>query len=133
MDIKNLLFSYNGRIRRLHYWMGVLGLSVGFGILFWILFMLLGPKVTPGGVVSTGSPLFMPVVGIIDIALVYMSFAIYVKRAHDRGRAWWFALLFIVPLLNLWPFIELGFLPGTAGPNQYGPDPKLGEAAPAAA
>jgi uncharacterized membrane protein YhaH (DUF805 family) len=28
-----------------------------------------------------------------------------------------------VPILNLWPLIELLFLPGTAGNNSYGADP----------
>ena len=32
-------------------------------------------------------------------------------------------LLLFVPLVNLWPVVELLFLRGTVGPNQYGPDP----------
>jgi uncharacterized membrane protein YhaH (DUF805 family) len=57
------------------------------------------------------------------VAYLWMGFAVGVKRAHDRGRAWWFVLLGAVPVLNLWPIIELGFLRGTVGDNQYGADP----------
>jgi uncharacterized membrane protein YhaH (DUF805 family) len=46
-----------------------------------------------------------------------------IKRSHDRDRSGWFILLFLVPLLNLWPLIELLFLRGTIGSNRFGPDP----------
>jgi uncharacterized membrane protein YhaH (DUF805 family) len=29
----------------------------------------------------------------------------------------------VILVLSLWGLIELGFLRGTVGPNQYGPDP----------
>jgi len=49
--------------------------------------------------------------------------AIYVKRLHDRNHSGWFALLLLVPLVNLWPAIEIMFLRGTRGPNRFGADP----------
>jgi uncharacterized membrane protein YhaH (DUF805 family) len=39
----------------------------------------------------------------------------------------WFLLVGIIPLVNLWVLIELGFLRGTPGPNRYGPDPLADE------
>jgi uncharacterized membrane protein YhaH (DUF805 family) len=43
-------------------------------------------------------------------------------------------LVNVVPIVCLWPIIELTFFKGEAGPNKYGPDPLGGEApAPAAA
>ncbi|HEY3812215.1 MAG TPA: DUF805 domain-containing protein [Caulobacteraceae bacterium] len=125
MDIQNLLLSYNGRIRRMHFWLGGLGLGVVAGILFSIISMLLGPKVSDGAL-TAGSPLFMPLLGIVYIAMLYGSFAISVKRMHDTDRSGWWVL---VPVFNI---IVCGFLPGTAGPNKFGPDPKAGTA-PAAA
>jgi uncharacterized membrane protein YhaH (DUF805 family) len=59
----------------------------------------------------------------LDLALVPASLMLGVKRAHDRNRSGWFLLLSFVPVLNLWPLIELGFLRGTVGTNDYGPDP----------
>jgi uncharacterized membrane protein YhaH (DUF805 family) len=46
-----------------------------------------------------------------------------VKRCRDRDHSGWFLLLGLIPILNLWPLIELGFLAGTDGPNRYG-DPE---------
>jgi uncharacterized membrane protein YhaH (DUF805 family) len=48
-----------------------------------------------------------------------------VKRCHDRNRSGWFLLIGWLPIMNLWLFIELGFLAGTVGPNRFGlPEPR---------
>ena len=47
-------------------------------------------------------------------------FAVSVRRLHDSGRSGWFAPLLCVPLLNLF-CLALLCLPGTPGPNRYGP------------
>ncbi len=82
-------------------------------ILEFLLFMLLDPWVA------------MIVLYVYLLATLWPSIAIYIKRAHDRGRSGWFILLFMVPILNLWVLIELLFLPGTAGNNNYGAGPGL--------
>ena len=47
-----------------------------------------------------------------------------VKRWHDRGKSGWWVLIALIPLVGpIWAIIETGFLPGTSGPNEYGPDP----------
>jgi uncharacterized membrane protein YhaH (DUF805 family) len=48
------------------------------------------------------------------------SLALFVRRIHDAGKSGWFAL---VPVYN----IILLFIPGTSGPNRFGPDPKQAE------
>jgi uncharacterized membrane protein YhaH (DUF805 family) len=63
---------------------------------------------------------------VVGGAFLYMSLAITVKRWHDRDKSGWYSLASVVPLLNLWPFIELGFLDGSREPNHYGPSPKGG-------
>jgi len=75
-------------------------------------------------------------------------FAIGVKRLHDRDQSgWWMLLFFFGPGvasavgqnshsdalalvlslvsigISIWAFVVLGCLPGTRGPNRYGPDP----------
>ena len=50
--------------------------------------------------------------------------AMAVKRAHGRGRPGAFVLVMLIPLIGLWPAVELAFLDGTPGPNQYGSSPK---------
>jgi uncharacterized membrane protein YhaH (DUF805 family) len=69
---------------------------------------------------------------------MWPSLANSVKRLHDRDKAWWWIILMYLACLTfvgiLWPLIELGFLDGTPGPNQYGPSPKgLGGQTPATA
>ena len=71
--------------------------------------------------------------------------AVGIKRLHDRDKSgWWLAAFYLVPPLldgvgrttglsaifglasiavSIWAIVELGFLRGATGPNQYGPDP----------
>ena len=53
----------------------------------------------------------------------YIGFIVHIKRAHDRGKPGIFALLMLMPILNIWPTIELYFLKGEKGKNAYGEDP----------
>ena len=72
-----------------------------------------------------------------SLAYFVISFAVTIRRLHDRGRSGWFYLVYVV--LNMIPFvnfiaglaflIDMGFLDGVHGPNQWGEDPK-GRAAP---
>jgi uncharacterized membrane protein YhaH (DUF805 family) len=82
------------------------------------------------------------------VPILISGFAIGVRRLHDRNRSGWLILLFYLgpampdaidrhtdfaPLsfalelagliIAIWALVELGFLRGTVGPNQYGPDP----------
>jgi len=127
MPMAKLLFSFSGRINRAKVWLGflmaalimlvagvgVLGLSVAAGEI---------DKRDFGPVTWTGFAAVM-------LLAYWMSFAIYVKRAHDRGWSGWFTLLLLVPLLSLWPLIELIFLSGDPGENRFGNNP-LGNSAP---
>jgi uncharacterized membrane protein YhaH (DUF805 family) len=63
------------------------------------------------------------ILGLYSLLLIWPSIAIYIKRAHDRDWPWPFILLFLVPLVNFWPLIELWFLRGTIGGNRFGADP----------
>jgi len=86
-------------------------------------------------------------IGLAVAAFLLTLLVVAVKRLHDRDKsAWWLgifygvpflldsasygvgpglALFFAIPaiLLNLWTLIELGFVRGSRGPNQYGEDP----------
>ena len=69
-------------------------------------------------------------INLLDFVLSYVPFiflppllAVSVRRLHDSGRSGWFVLLLFVPLINLF-CIALLCLPGTPGPNRYGPQPE---------
>ncbi len=135
-----LLLSWEGRINRKLYIFSIIGLCAVsmLPILAGILFSF------------NVSPFWFPFYFLCCIGPVC---ALSVKRWHDTGRptsrVWlylsWVALTILsrlfgfsaekdlqdlgsglgalAALLNLWMFIELWLLPGTIGPNQYGPDP----------
>lgn len=57
---------------------------------------------------------------VFGLSSLYSFVAVSVKRCHDRERSGWFFLVSLIPVVNLWALVELGLLPGTAGPNRYG-------------
>jgi uncharacterized membrane protein YhaH (DUF805 family) len=90
------------------------------------------------------------------LAFTYPEFALAVKRSNDRNLSPWVVALFfagnvaldlftlfngaidtsdpvngiiLIPfaLLGLVLIVELGFRPGTSGPNRFGPDPLSGK------
>lgn len=100
MDFFDVLFSFDGRLNRAKFWL----YQVGVGIVTSVPF-LLGEGWLAGALE------------------LWAQAALAVKRSHDRGRSGKFALLLLVPAVQLWPAVELWFLRGTVGENTYGPDP----------
>jgi uncharacterized membrane protein YhaH (DUF805 family) len=138
MDWVYLLSSFEGRISRKTFWIGIAVLIVAELAAYLIAEALQGDRLS----------------AIVDLAFIYPEFAIAVKRAHDRDLPIWILVAFfggeavldlltvlemsgsseqpsVMSLFIAVPFtvllvallIELGFRRGTIGPNQYGPDP----------
>jgi uncharacterized membrane protein YhaH (DUF805 family) len=126
MNYQQLLFSFNGRIRRLHYWMGAIGIGVVYAVVMTVLMMLM----RNGGIMST----IGGIIGLVVlIAIVWAGLALQIKRWHDRDKSWVWIFISLIPLVGaIWALVECGFLDGTPGPNKYGPSPK-GVTGPAAA
>jgi len=107
-----LLFSLEGRVSLSTYW---LRFSLPYVAIYLLLLLCDSAleKLASGGAV-----------GLLSGTFIFISFypciAVGVKRCHDRDRSGWFLLVGLVPILHLWPAIELGFFPGTPGPNRYG-------------
>lgn len=114
MDWKYLFTSLEGRIGRQSYWMGVIAMTVITIVAALIDFVTGSAGENGYGIVSI----------IAALALIYPAIVLYAKRWHDRGKSGWWTLIGLVPIIGgLWMLIELGFLKGTDGDNQYGPDP----------
>ena len=117
----SLLWSFEGRIGRAGFWLGVLcmillAMATGIAATFFGV-----PPITAASEPSQISPAFAAIFGIGSIAILYVQLAICVKRFHDRGKSGWWALIAFVPVIgSLWILIELGMLPGDPGPNAYG-------------
>jgi uncharacterized membrane protein YhaH (DUF805 family) len=138
MDWAYLLNSFEGRISRKTFWIGITALVAAEIIGHFVAQALQGDRLS----------------AIVDLAFTYPEFAIATKRAHDRDLPIWILIIFfgggamldLLTVLQLTgsddqpsalslaiavPFtvllvallIELGFRRGTIGPNKYGPDP----------
>jgi uncharacterized membrane protein YhaH (DUF805 family) len=127
MDIVSLLTSFEGRINRAKWWLGLLILVIVQWIIWYIVAMTMGVDLAtsndPAQMEQTVTAIGIPV-GIISLIFLYPTLALYTKRWHDRGKSGWWTLIILIPLIGgIWALIELGILRGTVGPNQYGPDP----------
>lgn len=117
-----LLFSFRGRIGRLAYWTG--SLIQLFGLFLVVLGITAFVEAADA---RTSAQWLGPVlvVGLlVALVLVAVNLAVCAKRFHDRDRSLWRFLIILVPVIGpTWLLIELGCLPGTPGPNCYGPVP----------
>jgi uncharacterized membrane protein YhaH (DUF805 family) len=125
-SVKDILFSFSGRIPRRTYWLWSIVSTVIVMIAIVAVMTVFGtppdpesPDAEPGL-----SPIGSILVLIFYIPLLWISVALGVKRWHDRAKSGWWILITLVPLVGgIWTFIECGCLRGTVGPNQYGEDP----------
>ncbi|HEX9658865.1 MAG TPA: DUF805 domain-containing protein [Rhodothermales bacterium] len=107
----DILFSFEGRINRSKYWGYTLLLAVGMMVVAFIGFSFAGEI----GLWSS--------YGLAVLFVVWPALAVSIKRCHDRNRSGWFVLVSLIPIVSIWYLIEVGFLRGTDGPNDYGEDP----------
>ncbi|MEZ5994805.1 MAG: TIR domain-containing protein [Hyphomonadaceae bacterium] len=61
---------------------------------------------------------------IVGLALIAPAVAAASRRAHDFGQSGWLAALTCVPYIGVIAALVFIFIPGQAGPNQHGPNPK---------
>jgi len=138
MDWKYLFLSFDGRISRQPFWLGlVILLAAEFAVQSFVQ-RIDGERLA----------------AVIDLAFTYPEFALLAKRAHDRDTPIWLLAVFFagnafinflvimgwsgteaarpplfMAVLTLWLvfalalLIELGLRPGVAGSNQFGPNP----------
>jgi uncharacterized membrane protein YhaH (DUF805 family) len=154
MTFAQKMFSFEGRLRRQDFWICTLilwGVSIAMFIAVFSLafapIMALGLSEQNGGKVEDAAafaalapliPLFM-IFGLLQLAMIWPSAAVQVKRCHDRDQSGWLVLIIIfgrllgwIPLIGIIPglaaflfwLINLGILEGTPGPNRYGESPK---------
>ncbi|WP_455597715.1 DUF805 domain-containing protein [Acinetobacter pecorum] len=62
-------------------------------------------------------------IGVLLIVLAYLYFALVVtvRRFHDLNRSGWWALLLLLPLVNIFVWLYIIFGSGDRGINHYGP------------
>lgn len=150
MTFAQKMFSFEGRIGRQDFWIGTLiiwGTSIALGIL--LVALAFGPLMALAGQEellqsedpAVVLPLIAPLLGyfgvymVFQLAIIWPSLALCVKRLHDRDQSGWWVMLFVGEKLISWiPFVgilawlgartywlvNLGILEGSPGPNKYG-------------
>ena len=134
MSLTQILFSFDGRIRRTHYWLGLIGAGFALGIVAFIVVLIFGGgammvaqgggsagQAAGGGLAIVGFILYLAIL----VVGVWIGLALQIKRWHDRDKAWPWVFISFIPIVGaFWVLIECGFLDGTMGPNRFGPSPK---------
>ena len=133
MEVLKVLFSFQGRIGRIAYWLGSLIVEVYFiasaklcGALLGVPIYFLRPTPTLAMTsLNVQASLFaLLVLGVGVLFVTWSVLAISVKRWHDRGKSGWWILIGLIPIFGaLWILVECGFLPGTRGANRFGAAP----------
>lgn len=146
MSWKDVFLSFGGRISRATYWQAGLAILAYLLLLFVVMaaFLSGGDAPLPERILGVALP-----VGILALPALYASFAIGLKRLHDRDKSgWWMLPFYVLPglldqwsrqlgedagaglavslasfALSLWAIVEFGFLRGTRGANRFGADP----------
>ena len=113
-SLLTFLFNPKGRINRAKMW----GFEIArLGVIMTLAFVagLAAPADTDESTIDA-------VLGLLIVASLYPNVVVGVKRLHDRNKSGWFWLLNMIPLVNIWMFIEMYFLAGTPGENRFGPE-----------
>lgn len=120
----NLLFGFQGRTNRAKFWLVALAIFIVEAILFAMLGSNIAMSDDPQEALARMGPVTSIVLVLFGILVTWISIAVGIKRFHDRNKSGVWILIIFVPLIgSLWYLIECGFLKGTTGPNNYGPDP----------
>lgn len=152
MTLYDLLFSFQGRINRTKFWLGLviyLGISLAWYVAAAFVYsMSQRPEHQTFWVVALF--VFIPVALVSLLILL----AVGTKRLHDRAKSGTWMIAFLLPALVLntasefvddsqlankywfslgltiaanafliWGLVELGLMPGVTGTNQYGESP----------
>jgi signal peptidase I len=138
--VVSTFFRLKGRATRPEYWLLTILMFVPLAFV---------SVLPPFELASAASTIVALALLFVILSTVAGFVTVAVRRAHDRGMSGYWVLVFyglppsavsfaafaqskttdLVGLLAaavplLWGLIELGFFPGTRGPNNYGPDPR---------
>lgn len=107
------LIDFSGRVGRFDYWMTAIVTTIAGAIV-------------SGVSNETDNAVVLLTLFVIWLATFIVSLSVDVKRWHDRDKSGWWMLILLIPVIGwIWALIEMGFLPGTPGPNRFG-EPESG-------
>lgn len=108
------LLKFDGRIRRMGWWIAGIGMGIVGSVFEWI-------RDADNSIILT------IVFGILALIVWIIGISLSVRRFHDLGYTGWLVLINVIPLVGwLITLVMLGFMPGDQGANKYGPPPREG-------
>ena len=111
-NFKTLFTSFQGRISRRDFWIGIAVMAVVAAVVQAGIFAAV--NYSDVAVVSAAS----------CVLFVYPAFALYVKRVHDLGHPASALVVLLIPIYNvIWIVRELGMKEGEDRTNAFGPAP----------
>lgn len=133
--------DFKGRSRRKEYWMFALfnlivvsiliGLAIAFAPSTTVSEMTTGDggfqastNIQTDFSESPASMVFLGLYSLYVLAILIPSLAVQVRRLHDQDKSGWLLLLGLIPFVGGFIILVFMLLPGTRGPNRFGPDPK---------
>jgi uncharacterized membrane protein YhaH (DUF805 family) len=150
MDFKHLLTGFDGRIGRKQFWIGILCIVVVSLILLFVLAAILpsslasvvgmlivlypaaaiyakrlqdrNKPITPWLWILLVPGIVYSIMSALGIGFTEMQIPGQPPAMVPSGMIG-YAATTVVSLIGLWALIELGFLKGTDGPNEFGADP----------
>jgi uncharacterized membrane protein YhaH (DUF805 family) len=115
INVKDLLFSFNGRIPRSLFWI--------VGCIMFPLGMSIGLTVAATETKGVLNVILWIIYFCWLIISLWIALSVYAKRWHDCGKSGWMSLILLIPIIgSIWLVIYLGFIKGTAGNNEFGDD-----------
>ena len=115
--------QFSGRARRSEFWLFALFIF----IVEIVYVVLLGAVGGFSSTHSTPNGLAMAVMGLFSLlflGIIIPSLAVTFRRLHDTDRSAWWLLISFIPGIGGLVLLIFYLLPGTNGPNKFGPDPK---------
>jgi len=112
---------FSGRARRTEYWMFQL-VNFLIALAFGLMLVPLIPS-APYNPKPTGLAVWALTLCAYVLVTIVPGLAVCVRRLHDANLSGLWLLLCLVPMGSV-VILVFCLLDGTAGPNQYGPDPK---------
>jgi uncharacterized membrane protein YhaH (DUF805 family) len=108
--------DFQGRASRSEYWLFVL-----FVFIVATVFVVAGVALS-GGSAQPNMLVMLPYLVFLLGSLV-PSLAVGFRRLHDTDRSAWWLLIGLIPLIGGVALLVFYCLPGTPGPNRFGPAP----------
>jgi uncharacterized membrane protein YhaH (DUF805 family) len=107
--------DFQGRAGRKEYWLYFLAYLIQIIVAMVIDNTLLSAFTTEGGV----GILYV----LVALANLVTALSVGFRRLHDTNRSAWWLLIALIPIIGGIVLLVFYVLPGTPGPNRFGPQP----------